>query len=143
MSGSPRIRSAAAGDVPFVRDECGSYLSPDVLLELIVRQDLLVAERDDQPIGYAALDRLGAVHPFLAAIRVLEWHRGRGIGRALLAEVESRVRARGHAVLYSSSSADEPAPQEWHRHVGFTECGFVAGLNVGRVGEVLFRKSLG
>ena len=142
MSGPPPIRPATADDVPFVRDDCRSYLPPDVLFELIARGDLLIAERDGQAIGYAALDRLGAVHPFLVAIWVLAPYRRGGIGRALLATVERSARARGHTVLYSSSSGDEPAPQAWHRHVGFAECGFIAGLNTGGVGEVLFRKLL-
>jgi hypothetical protein len=30
----------------------------------------------------------------------------------------------------------------WHRHMGFVECGFLAGVNSGGVGEVFFVKSL-
>jgi len=45
-------------------------------------------------------------------------------------------------VLFSSSQANEPEPQAWHRHVGFEECGFIAGINEGGVGEVFFRKVL-
>lgn len=143
MSDPVSVRAAKPDDVPFVREVCRSYLPGTILLELIARDDVLVADRGDQPIGYVALDRLGGVFPYLAAIHVLPSQRHHGVGRALLAEVEARCRARGHAVLYSSSSADEAAPQAWHRRVGFAECGFVAGLNPNGVGEVLFRKALG
>jgi GNAT superfamily N-acetyltransferase len=112
------------------------------LLELIGRGDVVVADLDGSPVGYAALDRIGAVSPFLAAIHVLEPHRRAGIGRALLGELERRTASRGHEVLYSSSTADEAAPQSWHRRMGFEECGFVAGFNAGGVGEVIFRKRL-
>jgi hypothetical protein len=37
---------------------------------------------------------------------------------------------------------DESAPQAWHRWMGFEECGFLAGMNEGGVGEVFFRKAL-
>ena len=46
------------------------------------------------------------------------------------------------SALYSSSQVDEPPPQAWHRHMGFQECGIIAGINEGGVGEVFFRKAL-
>jgi len=80
--------------------------------------------------------------PYIALIRVLAAHRRSGVGRALLGYVEEEAAGRGHRVLYSSSQADEPAPQAWHRRMGFAECGFLAGVNEGGVGEVFFRKLL-
>jgi GNAT superfamily N-acetyltransferase len=136
------VRPASPHDVAFVVEVCRSYVPVDALSAMLGRQDLLVAELDGRPVGYAALDRIGVVNPFLAAIRVLDPHRRRGVGRALLAELERRAVARGHAVLYSSCTADEAAPQAWHRRMGFQECGFVAGFNQGGVGEVFFRKRL-
>jgi GNAT superfamily N-acetyltransferase len=118
MSARVRIRSAAAGDAPFLRVTCRTYLPEAALLELITRGDVVVAELDGSQVGYAALDRIGAVNPFLAAIHVLEPHRRAGIGRALLGELERRTASRGHEVLYSSSTADEAAPQSWHRRMG-------------------------
>jgi GNAT superfamily N-acetyltransferase len=111
-------------------------------MEQIGRGDVLVAEVEDDAVGYAALDRIGAVSPLLAAIHVLAPHRRHGIGRALLAELEHLCASRGHDVLYSSCTADEAAPQAWHRRMGFQECGFVAGFNAGGVGEIIFRKPL-
>jgi L-amino acid N-acyltransferase YncA len=73
---------------------------------------------------------------------VVEEERRRGIGKALLAFVERAASDAGWDVVYSSSDADEPEPQAWHRHVGFEECGFFAGHNPGGVGEVFFRKRL-
>lgn len=43
--------------------------------------------------------------------------------------------------LYSSSQANEAEPQQWHRHMGFAECGIINGINDG-IGEVLFVKPL-
>lgn len=88
------------------------------------------------------LEYLWSLVPFIALITVLPAYRRRGVGQAMLAFVEAYLRDQGHDALYSSSQADEPAPQAWHRHVGFVECGFIAGMNVGGVGEVFFRKLL-
>ncbi len=55
----------------------------------------------------------------------------------------SAMRAAKHEFLYSSSQADEPLPQAWHRRMGFAECGLIAGINPGGVGEIFFRKPLG
>jgi hypothetical protein len=52
------------------------------------------------------------------------------------------LRGQGCPALYSSSQADEPEAQAWHRRVGFEECGLIAGINRGGVGEVFFRKQL-
>ena len=40
-----------------------------------------------------------------------------------------------------SSQVDEAEPQAWHRHIGFVECGILAGLNEGDVGEVFYVRS--
>ena len=45
-------------------------------------------------------------------------------------------------MLYSSSQADEPEAQAWHRRMGFEECGIVSGINEGGIGEVFFRRPL-
>jgi hypothetical protein len=64
------------------------------------------------------------------------------LGSLSSGSLANRLRRQGHTVLYSSSQADEAEPQAWHRHVGFVECGFVAGINAGGVGEIFFRKQL-
>jgi len=60
----------------------------------------------------------------------------------LLHFLEEFLRSKGHSVLFSSSQANEPEPQAWYRHMGFEECGFIAGINEEGVGEVFFRKVL-
>lgn len=65
-----------------------------------------------------------------------------GAGRGLLSFLEAHLRAGGHAALYSSSQVNEAEPQAWHRHMGFAECGVIAGINEGEIGEIFFRKRL-
>ena len=142
------IRFARFDDLDFAHQD--GYISTEVLKRKIDAQlalnpdrieDILIAERNGKRVGYVRLEYLWSIVPYISLIRVLpEYHR-QGVGKALLRFIETFLREAGHKVLYSSSQADEPEPQAWHRHVGFEECGFIAGINEG-VGEVFFRKDL-
>lgn len=131
---------ASASDLRFVSQD--GYLTERIVRRKIEDGDVFVAERDGEHVGYLRLGYLWAKLPYIELIRVLESHRRAGVGRALLAFIEADAAASGHAVLYSSSQADEPEPQAWHRRMGFEECGLLAGVNKGGIGEVFFRKRL-
>jgi GNAT superfamily N-acetyltransferase len=134
------VRGARGEDLAFVSQD--GYVRPSVVQEKIERGEVFVAEMDGTPVGYLRLEYLWSIQPYIALIRVLEPRRRRGVGRALLSHVEDAARAAGHRALFSSSQADEPGPQAWHRHMGFAECGVIHGLNEGGVGEIFFRKAL-
>lgn len=134
------VRGARADDLTFVAQD--GYVPDTVVLRKIEADEVFVAEEDGASVGYLRLEYLWSIQPYVALIRVLEPHRGRGAGRALLAYVEGRLRTDGHSVLYSSSQVDEPEAQSWHRAMGFRESGMIAGINAGGVGEVFFRKEL-
>ena len=137
------IRFATEDDWPFIEEmERNRRVTETVLRSKLKLHDLVIAERDGEHVGYLRLDPLWSCLPFIGLIWVIEEERRRGIGKALLAFVENAARDAGWDVVYSSSDADEPEPQAWHRHVGFEECGFFAGHNPGGVGEVFFRKRL-
>ena len=80
--------------------------------------------------------------PFMGLIVVKEEHRNKGVGKAMLSFSEKHLVKSGYDVLYSSSDVNEPEPQAWHRHMGFQDCGIIAGMNEDGVGEVIFRKKL-
>ncbi len=136
----PAVRFATAADLTTVARD--NYIPVARWQQLIERQQAVVAEQAGQTVGLACFDYLGVVHPYLALIWVAEEHRLHGIGAAMLHVFEDHLRGQGYIVLYNSSTANEPQAQAWHRHMGFEECGFIAGLNEGGVGEVLFRKLL-
>ncbi|TFE22658.1 GNAT family N-acetyltransferase [Cohnella luojiensis] len=92
-------------------------------------------------IGFLRLEYLWSKIPYIGLIRVNHEHQRKGIGRQLLAFTEEVLANRGMTKLYSSSQANEAEPQQWHRHMGFTECGIINGINDG-IGEVLFVKLL-
>jgi GNAT superfamily N-acetyltransferase len=134
------VRPATPGDLAFAQQD--GHLPPEIVLRKIEAHEVLIAEVRGQPKGYLRLEYLWSSVPYIALIFVSPEQRRQGVGRALLADLEARLRAQGHAALYSSSQADEPEPQAWHRHMGFEECGFIAGINGNGVGEVFFRKGL-
>jgi L-amino acid N-acyltransferase YncA len=134
------VRFAEPADLAVVLSQ--NYIPAERMARLIEQRQVVVAEQAGMPVGYACLDFLVVTTPFLGIIRVFDDYRRRGVGQAILRFLEEHLRALGHETLYSSSQADEPEPQAWHRRVGFEECGFIDGLNRGGVGEVFFRKRL-
>ena len=148
MSEEVLIRFARLADLDFAYQD--GYISTEILKRKIDAQlalnsdrieDILIAERNGKRVGYVRLEYLWSIVPYISLIHVLPDFRQQGIGKALLRFLETFLRDTGHEALYSSSQADEPEPQAWHRYVGFEECGFIAGINDG-AGEVFFRKSL-
>jgi GNAT superfamily N-acetyltransferase len=74
-------------------------------------------------------------------IAVDESLRRRGIGRALLGFLEEHARDTGCEITLSSSQADEPEPQAWHRAVGFKDAGAIVNLApLQDVPEIVFVK---
>ena len=148
MSEEIVIRFARLDDLDFAYQD--GYIPAKILKSKIEAQlalnpdrieDVVIAEWNGKRVGYVRLEYLWSIVPYIALIRVLPEYRRQGIGKALLRFIETFLCEAGHDALYSSSQADEPEPQAWHRHVGFEECGFIAGINEG-VGEVFFRKNL-
>lgn len=134
------VRLATLADLEFVQRD--RYLHTDLVKRKIEWQEVFVAEWHGTPAGYMRIEYLWSLVPYIALIHVLPTHRRQGVGKALLHYLEEFLREAGHPALYSSSQVDEAEPQGWHRHVGFEECGLIAGINPGGVGEVFFRKRL-
>ena len=80
---------------------------------------------------------------FISLIKVSCEHQRKGVGKAMLAFVEGDLRRRGHRILLSSCVVDEYEPQKWHRHMGFSECGFLAVFPIeDDLGELFLYKEL-
>lgn len=140
MSGEIDIRFAVDRDTRFLSPNV--YIREEVLRRKIEWQEFIVAEKGGESVGFIELEYLWSLVPYMALIKVLPEHREKGIGKRLLEFTEEFLVSKGHKELYSSSQENEAAPQKWHKHVGFSECGKIEGINEG-VGEVFFCKSLG
>jgi GNAT superfamily N-acetyltransferase len=121
---------------------CDATVRREAIARKIGCDEVLVAESAGGMVGYLRLEYLWSKLPFIGLIHVVDAHRGAGVGRAMLVFLEGYLRERGHGVLLSSSMSDAAEAQQWHRRTGFEECGFLAGVNPGAIGEVFFRKRL-
>ena len=118
------------------------HVTEKVIRNKIVNDEIIVVELDGQLIGYIRLEYLWSTTPYMGLIFVIDAYRKEGIGRKMMDFLEDHLRTHGHDKLMSSSQANEPEPQAWHRAVGFEECGIIAGLNDGNIGEIFFMKRL-
>jgi N-acetylglutamate synthase-like GNAT family acetyltransferase len=133
------VRFASLSDLDVLAQR--GRISADIVRRKIEWSEFLVSERDGEIAGFLQLEYLWSSVPYIALIRVFPEHRRQGVGEGLLDRLEEFLRENGHKVLYSSSQADEPEPQNWHRRFDFKECGIIAGINEG-VGEIFFCKRL-
>lgn len=147
ISGEINVRQATVADLDFVRGDeraaiTGIAHEPDKsIIHKITRQEVLIAEHKQQRMGYLYFDYPATSIPYIRLIWVLEAHRRQGVGKSLLHYLETMLRDNGLAKIYSSSSADEVPPQEWHRHMGFNVCDSVPGVSKDE-GEIFLVKRL-
>lgn len=134
------VRFANSGDLDFVSQD--GYIPRQVVGRKIDLAEVIVAEVDDALVGYLRLEYLWSIVPYVALISVVEPHRRRGVGKAMLAFLSEFLRKNEHSALYSSSTGNEPEPQEWHVHVGFEPAGAIEDINPGGIAEVFFRLAL-
>ncbi|MFW9807880.1 MAG: GNAT family N-acetyltransferase [Candidatus Thorarchaeota archaeon] len=135
------VRFAGPEDLEWCVVEDG-HVTEQVIRHKIVQNEIIVAELDGKPIGYIRIEFLWSTIPYIGVIFVVDEYRHEGIGRKILVFLEDYLKSIGHDQIYSSSQANEPEPQAWHRSVGFEECGIISGINEGGIGEVFFRKPL-
>ncbi len=135
------VRFAGPEDLEWCVVEDGLVIEK-IMRNKIVNDEIIVAEVDGQLAGYIRLEYLWSTTPYVGLIFVVDEYRKEGIGRKMMDFLEDYLKSRGHDTLMSSSQANEPEPQAWHRAIGFEECGMIAGLNDGGIGEIFFRKQL-
>lgn len=134
------VRLAHAADLDSVNQD--HYISDEIILKKIAENEVFLLTVDGEAAGYLRLEYHWSTVPYMAMIHISAPFRGHGYSHDLLGFVENYLREKGFDILYSSSTGNESEPQAWHRAMGFEECGFIAGMNEGGVGEVFFRKNL-
>jgi ribosomal protein S18 acetylase RimI-like enzyme len=138
---APTIRFADAADLDWCVANDG-WLDKSALRQKIEARELVVADVDGELAGLLRLDFLWSTLPHIAQIRVVEEHRREGIGRALVAFVAGEARRSGADKLLSSTRLDKTEAQEWHRRVGFRECGSLSGFGPNGEPTIFFLKAL-
>jgi N-acetylglutamate synthase-like GNAT family acetyltransferase len=119
-----------------------NYINKNILNWKLENQEIIVAEYNDELVGYIRLEYLWSKVPYIGLILIKESSRRLGIGRKMLEFLELYLKDQGLNQLYSSSQVNESEPQAWHRRMGFSESGIINGINDEGIGEVFFRKDI-
>lgn len=114
----------------------------DIIENKIGMNEVIVAERCGEIIGYLKLEYIWSHMPYISLIILKPDFRGRGIGKLMLHYLIEFLQINGFETLLSSSQVNEAEPQMWHRKMGFAECGILNGINKDGIGEVFFRLDL-
>ena len=99
---------------------------------------LLVASYESSVVGSAQLElsqRTNSLHRAdVQRVFVAHSLRGRGVGSALMDEVESAARANGRTLLTLNTRYNEPA-HAWYKSLGYVDIGVIPGWTLGANGE--------
>ncbi|WP_192796762.1 GNAT family N-acetyltransferase [Serinicoccus kebangsaanensis] len=142
MPATATVRPATTADLPDLR-RLDEWPRESAWTRLIGNEEVLVVEVDGAVVGLLHYTILWATVPFLSLIVLQEDARGRGLSRVLVDDLVARLKGQGYVALLSSSQTDEPEPQAWHRHLGFTSNGIIENIADEGIGEVVFRLSFG
>ena len=96
----------------------------------------------DEIAGFAVLVTQGALVGYLQLLCVAPGHRGRGVGRALMAFVEDKIFARfpNFFLMVSDFNADA---RRFYERLGYETIGEIRDFLVAGRGEILMRKTRG
>lgn len=114
--------------------------------ELLFVDSVQEGEAGGETLAFACYGRI----PLTVSSHDLYWiivapaHQGQGLGRALLAEVEQRVRAAGGTRIYvdTSSRAQYEPTRAFYRACGYPEASFLADFYAPADGKVIHCKLL-
>lgn len=113
---------AAFAEEALTKDACKA------LLAMVGDYPSLAARRpNDEIIGFCFLRPYHRLPTFGRSAEVVNFilpgHTSRGLGAAMLAELERRARARGIDCILAAISGHNPGSQRFHLAHGFCECG--------------------
>jgi len=115
------IRPATDADFDFLTAH-DRHIAPEELRRAIAAGRILLALQDGQPAGWLRWNLFWDNTPFMNLLYLLEGFRGQGLGRLLVSCWEEQMRRAGHALLMTSTQANEPA-QLFYRHLGYRDVG--------------------
>ena len=117
-----------------------AHVSPEWSARCLSLGEYLVAVSDAKPVGFLRHSWIWGTIPYMELILVLDPFRRHGVGTALLNHWEAAMISMGAGVLLTSSMADEPEPQAWHRRNGYREAGRLSFGSMQTTPEVFFIK---
>jgi len=138
---SATVRLAQEADIPAL-GQLDPWPKEHVWRQKIAAGEVVVLELEGNVIGLIRYAVLWTTVPFMGLIELEPAHRGKGYSRVMLSFLKDHLRAQGYVALLSSSQTDEPEPQRWHLHMGFTSNGIIENVADEGVGELVYRLML-
>ncbi len=135
------VRLAQLNDVEALQ-KLDPWPKEPVWQQKIAAGEVIVLELEGKVIGLIRYTVLWTTVPFMGLIEIEAAHRGKGYSRILLSFLKDHLRTQGFVALLSSSQTDEPEPQRWHLHMGFTSNGLIENIADDGVGELVYRLML-
>ena len=132
------IRLATINDItPLLEHD--PHVSARDLARIIPLGHVLLAFEGERFVGWLRFGLFWDEAPMVHLLFVLAGERGKGYGRALMADFESRARAEGRVRTLTSTQVDEGA-QHFYRKLGYRDAGVL--LWPGQAAELLMLKEL-
>lgn len=133
------IRLATLADIPLLIAHDTHVRATD-LARIIPLGHVLMAYEGDRFTGWLRYGLFWDEIPCAHMLFVLEADRGRGIGRMLMADMETRARVNGRKRLLVTTQVDESA-QHFYRKLGYRDAGVL--LLPEQAAELLMIKDIG
>lgn len=132
------IRTAQPDDLPAL-SRLDRHIAPRELENSVQLGRVYVAEEGGEPVGWLRWNLFWDNTPFMNLLFVLPGRRGEGLGRALTAHWEERMREAGYGAVMTSTQASEYA-QHFYAGLGYAAVG--GFLPPGEEYELIFCKQL-
>jgi N-acetylglutamate synthase-like GNAT family acetyltransferase len=132
------VRLAKISDIPKLQ-RLDRWPKEPIWQQKIAAEEVIALEHDEQIMGLIRYEVLWTTVPFMGLIEIEEAQRGKGYSKLLLEYLKQHLREQGYVALLSSSQTDEPAPQNWHRHMGFKSNGIIENIADDGIGELVYR----
>lgn len=136
------IELATPDDLAWFVENNHFDLKPDAIRKKIDDGEVYVGRLKGTPVAALLIEYIWTRKPLVSFIWVQENARRGGYGRKLMEFAEARFRAEGWPYVLSSTQVDNLDSHKWHTSMGYRECGIIAAMNPGNIGEVFFRKEL-
>lgn len=132
------IQKATLHDLPRIA-ELDHHISPEEMKNLILLGRVAVAQEKGCLLGWMRWNLFWDNTPFLNMLYLLEPHRGKGYGKAMMDWWEGEMGEQGFKTLLTSTASDEFA-QHFYRKLGYSAIG---GFTLpGEPYELIFAKKL-
>ncbi len=103
----------------------------------IINNEVIVCDIYKDIVACLKIEYIWTHVPFISYIVIDENFKNKNISRKLLDFLKEFLKVRGYNYLLSSTMTNAVNAQNWHKHMGFEECGFISSINSG-VGELFY-----